>query len=683
MCNVLILGALLHDIGKVIQRDIGKAEGTHSDIGYDFLTALNKDLALFAKYHHEKDMKNIPSNLNEKIKNLLWIVCEADSLSSKERGQIIGEFNPQNPLISTFSKIKGIKKYGEDSKERAYPLTTFDFNNFVYPAFEKDKAEDRINHRSYEIIAENFKHNFPLLLPDLILTFLEKEATFIPARTGEDEDISLFDHLKTTSAIASCIYLYHKESLDKNLESNIKKSDEKKYLLISGDISGIQKFIYNITSKGSLKLLRARSFLLEIISEDFVQELLEELNLSRANLLYSAGGHFYIIAPNKENVKMKIYELKKKINDWLLEKFEGDIYYAINFIEFKGEDFDNFSKKWDDISRKLEEEKLRKFSDLLIENPEKLLCEKDFQNKKEKCEACKKYVKNVKSPEKEEIKYCDLCYKLLDFGRKLSYRENRYILRFKEIENYDLELPFSKIKITDNIKDSNFNTVFQLNSFEIPKEIFGLKKEIKFTFVPLPLGNYVYEGELEKLAEESVGLKKVGVLRMDVDNLGKIFREGLLTEKRTISRITNLSRFLNHFFKGYLNLLGEFKEYSVKKIAQKNWEVNGKIIRLNKRDLRKFVIVYAGGDDLLIIGSWDDVFELAFDINSLFRMYVGENDNITLSAGFCIFDVKFHFIKCQKYVVKKKEKQRMMEKIEFGYLKEELNLKKIKNLKSL
>ncbi len=36
---------------------------------------------------------------------------------------------------------------------------------------------------------------------------------------------------------------------------------------------------------------------------------------------------------------------------------------------------------------------------------------------------------------------------------------------------------------------------------------------------------------------------------------------------------------------------------------------------------------------------------MAFDINSLFRKYVGENDNITISAGFCIFDAKFPFYK--------------------------------------
>ena len=59
------------------------------------------------------------------------------------------------------------------------------------------------------------------------------------------------------------------------------------------DISGIQSFIYTIGEKGALKGLRARSFYLEIMMEHIVDELLEKLSLSRANLIYTGGGHCY------------------------------------------------------------------------------------------------------------------------------------------------------------------------------------------------------------------------------------------------------------------------------------------------------------------------------------------------------------------------------------------------------
>ena len=59
------------------------------------------------------------------------------------------------------------------------------------------------------------------------------------------------------------------------------------------DISGIQDFIYTINNKGALKGLRARSFYLEIMMEHLIDELLEKVELSRANLIYSGGGHAY------------------------------------------------------------------------------------------------------------------------------------------------------------------------------------------------------------------------------------------------------------------------------------------------------------------------------------------------------------------------------------------------------
>lgn len=734
----LVLGSLLHDIGKVIQRTVGKVEGHHSASGYDFLNSIEKEISLFAKYHRKElteELRN-RSDIDNRTKNLLWIVYEADNLSSKEGKETEDNFNPGTPLISVFSSVNFNKK---EIKKKAYPLTTLDFEKFVFPGYERDGAEDRIKHKNYGDFFADFKQEIPDLYPDLILSFLERETTFIPARTGEDEDVSLFDHLKTTCAIASCLYLYHKNELDKYVEEDIKNRTENKYLLVCGGISGIQKFVYNITSKGGLRLLRARSFLLEMISQDVVQELLERLNLTRANLLYCAGGDFFVLAPNIEENRKKVDDLKKELNRKLLEKFEGDIYYTLNYTEFKGEDFYNFWDIWNRVYEKISDEKSKKFQDVLIETPEEVLMEKDHRDKTIKCEACKKYVNTeyIRKVDKgdEVLEYCKDCVELLNVGGKLVVAGNRYILRFKNRDNFDLELPFSKIKITDRI-ENDVDTVFYINSFEPPKEIFSLKKQKDFTFVTLPLGNYIYETcDLDELSKKSTGAKKIGVLRMDVDNLGKIFKEGLQKDKKTISRVTNLSRFLDYFFKVYINLLGEFKEKNILGITNKIWEHDGKIQRINKRYLfswdnvpgsdserfvdylvkdlnmgwaknaeinkidngtiitvtkdensleiklnetedkvilktrsgetheyiskkengklniynkrssRQFAIVYAGGDDLFIVGSWDDVLESAFDINALFRKYVGENEGITISAGFCIFDKRFPFYK--------------------------------------
>ncbi len=53
------------------------------------------------------------------------------------------------------------------------------------------------------------------------------------------------------------------------------RDDDRTLLLVSGDFSGIQDTVYTISSKGALKSLRARSFMLELLTEHIVYEILQ------------------------------------------------------------------------------------------------------------------------------------------------------------------------------------------------------------------------------------------------------------------------------------------------------------------------------------------------------------------------------------------------------------------------
>ncbi len=89
-------------------------------------------------------------------------------------------------------------------------------------------------------------------------------------------------HLKTTSAIALCLYHYHLNEFDRDIQRKIEDRKDRKYLVVGGDISGIQDFIYTITSKGALKYLRARSPFLELLVEEVVAEILERLKFNES-----------------------------------------------------------------------------------------------------------------------------------------------------------------------------------------------------------------------------------------------------------------------------------------------------------------------------------------------------------------------------------------------------------------
>ena len=64
----------------------------------------------------------------------------------------------------------------------------------------------------------------------------------------------------------------------------------------------------------AMKSLRGRSFYLELFAEHIIDEVLSELELSRVNLLYSGGSHFYLLLPNTEKSKEVLKQYKEKIS---------------------------------------------------------------------------------------------------------------------------------------------------------------------------------------------------------------------------------------------------------------------------------------------------------------------------------------------------------------------------------
>lgn len=124
---------------------------------------------------------------------------------------------------------------------------------------------------------------------------------------------------------------------------------------------------------------------------------------------------------------------------------------------------------------------------------------------------------------------------------------------------------------------------------------------------------------MEELAEQSEGVRRIAVCRMDVDNLGHAFISGFEQENEkdpvkrmhyvTLSRTSAFSRQMSLFFKCYINGILEGLQVS---------------------------IVYAGGDDVFLVGSWNDVLEAAQRIQRNFTAF--SCGALTLSAGIGIFD---------------------------------------------
>ena len=133
----------------------------------------------------------------------------------------------------------------------------------------------------------------------------------------------------------------------------------------------------------------------------------------------------------------------------------------------------------------------------------------------------------------------------------------------------------------------------------------------------LHVGDYHASNQMEELAAQAKGIRRLAVCRADVDNLGATFVSGFEQDGPqrnryvTLSRTAALSRALSVFFRSYINGI----------LAGDNCE---------ERPL-PVSIVYSGGDDVFLVGAWDGVLEGALRIRDAFSRFTG--DALSLSAG--------------------------------------------------
>ena len=338
-------GCLLHDIGKLLYR-AGGDSGTHSRQGWAFLRSLwpeEKEILRCVQLHHAAELRAAAPAEDD----LSWIACAADNLSAAadrreaEEGEA-GTFRRYIPLASVFTHLNGehpdhsIAPYPQDGTLRMPERHAAALSAEPYQA-----AAEALRRRLAELPRED-------AWVDSLLCLLESYTSMFPSSTcaGESPDISLYDHLKTTAAIGVCISEYLLSSGERNYKKRLFLEEaafrkENAFLLYSADISGIQKFLYTVASDKALRSLRSRSFFLELLMEHYADELLLACGVSRTNLLYSGGGHCYILLPNTESVKAALSAWNQRFNAWLSGEFGVSLFLAHGWTECSGNDLTN------------------------------------------------------------------------------------------------------------------------------------------------------------------------------------------------------------------------------------------------------------------------------------------------------------------------------------------------------
>ena len=601
----LVYGSLLHAIGKVIrgsrydERDIGT-------IGSEWFKRFsdNKKIAQQIAKATSSDV-----TIDLAPDSLVYITSAAAKIASGLKGaREIREGKEdflvkQSDIFNVFSDIYS-QRYLD-----ARPLELDGEANFARESGESSSPSDYS--LLVEILEKEFERfDFSQSQIDSLLNLFESTLSYVPASTKMKEltDISLATYSRLTAGFALAIadYLAEKNYLDyeKVLGQDLENFyDQKAFLLASFDLSGIQDFIYNIATAGAAKQLKARSLYLDFMGEHIADSLLEKLELTRANLLYVGGGHAYFILPNTEKTRETLASYEAEFNQFLVKHFQTGLYVAFGWSPFSANDMTttlaNYRKVYQTTSRMISQKKISRYDAKTL-----LELNQGGKSSQRECAICHSVEKLTKHNDQE---VCHICVGMYRFSKEI---QEQYYLVTKEKGLPIGPGAYIRGVSKDDLAQEELTRVYVKNSYSTDL--------LKATHVFV--GDYKYAeidhyANLSKDTESGQGIKRLAVLRLDVDDLGAAFMAGFSYQAggkfNTLARSATFSRSMSLFFKVYINQFAKEKKLS---------------------------IIYAGGDDVFAIGSWQDVIEFTVCLRQNFIKWT--NGKLTLSAGIGLFPDK-------------------------------------------
>ncbi|MDR0753766.1 MAG: hypothetical protein LBF04_00045 [Prevotellaceae bacterium] len=139
-------------------------------------------------------------------------------------------------------------------------------------------------------------------------------------------------------------------------------------------------------------------------------------------------------------------------------------------------------------------------------------------------------------------------------------------------------------------------------------------------------GNFL---DFDMISAKSEGDDKLAAIKLDVDDLGQLFR--------------NLSE------NDYKTLSDALKDFFNEKLRN---------LIIDKKMTQNIYVVFSGGDDCFLIGSWNVIFDLAIEMRNSFQEFQEElkqkiqlpKKEITFSAGIVVVPAKYPMIRLTEEV---------------------------------
>lgn len=374
-------------------------------------------------------------------------------------------------------------------------------------------------------------------------------------------------------------------------------------MLILGDVAGIQDFIFDLPAEergGQARMLRARSFYVQILTEAIAFRIQRALGWPRESLLFCAAGKFALEGTGSiEVVRARVAAEHEAVEEWLGRETTGALRLAVA-VHAEEQPYSSLADRYEAAMAELQRAKLRPWAALGTGGgnrwkPEKFVL--PLPRKDDEFETFRRV--GAALPRALQLHLIDDPNATLAAGG----------------DGIAFGLPGFRAVLGDAASSTE--------RIVLEADLTGTraKRGTATPHISRPLARHIPTKSngapvwFEELASRSRGAPYLGILKMDADSLGKAINDRL----RNATDLRELARFsaeLDDFFAVELMHLFERPE----------WETT--------------YTVFSGGDDLLVVGPWDRMLDLAGEVRRRFHDRFGAA-GLTVSGGLAIVRARY------------------------------------------
>lgn len=651
----LALAGLLHDIGKIgqpaqvaISSDIeriaehfcpptpdGKRSHRHvlftaqaiRDAKNDFGTlATDESFLRLAAAHHNPDANDFDQCVLQKAD---WLASGHDRKPDQfENNEPIYGLRPSLSVIQIDEAVV--------DPQRSIPTERLMFTaSKSLPIPTPSKVEYETSCKElWTVLNDNLKQVYsdPADCVEAIYYLLADVGGNVPSSRsrGQSPDINLFDHSRLVAAFATCLaYLHPNGPADAN---QIHGS----YRFLGVSLGGIQNYLFHepppldaapgfTGQKGIAKTLRARSFLVGLLGWLLPHKILDSIDFPVVNSVFEAGGRSLLLLPDDENLIKQINEVLTWVHRDIDELSRGGLRFDFAWSDrlldsaFSGK---CFKETYGTFMRKVTSSRYRVPSFLLESekwgNDAWVVPELKDDKLDQHLIRLGQVLPKVRylTLNAEHVPGESFSMELLGYKVTLSTSRPSRGRSFELLPSSEAERSPSRfLLLANHVPIATEEDCAKVGAEDVVSHDGHLTTHATDDDNQLSPGGIIPFENLAFMSESDSGAPfthpMLGVLKADIDDLGQLLTKGL-GDQASLGRFAGVSRSLDQFFKGFLT-------------------------QLLRDRFSNIYTVYAGGDDLFLIGPWFDIVRFSVEIHDQFEGMKCNNPNLTFSAGlvFC------------------------------------------------